>query len=111
MGMNEQNLSEYLVKCPTCQTQTKMICEESSPVVVICEGCERALVMHENKLFTVPVRLMLDLMRVHRVRSCGNIVATKISDEAQSMLSDKKITGLHDLLQSDVDVLDIIRSL
>jgi len=107
----EQEMSEYLVKCPTCQTQTKMVCEESSPVMVVCAGCERILVMHQNRLFTVPMSTMIKIMRQHRVRPCGNIVASKLSHEAKDIISDKKLSDLRDLLEQDVDVLDFLRSL
>lgn len=109
--MYDGEMSEYLVKCPTCQTQTKMVCEEASPVMVICAGCQRVLVMHQNRLFTVPVSAVTRLMRLHRVRPCGNITATKLSAEAKSLVNTRSMEELHDLLERDVDVLDIIRSL
>jgi len=109
--MNEVEMSEYLVKCPTCQTQTKMVCEEASPVMIICAGCGRVLVMHQNRLFTVPVSAVTELMRLHRVRPCGNITATKLSAEAKDIVSTRSMEELHHLLQRDIDVLDIIRSL
>jgi hypothetical protein len=107
--MSNENMSEYLLKCPTCSTQTKMVCEESSPVIIVCQGCGRALIMHQNRLFTVPVPFMVSLMRKHRFKVCGNVVATKLSDEAQSMLGERKLSELHDALQGDIDVLDVIR--
>lgn len=107
--MGNESMSEYLLKCPTCATQTKMVCEESSPVIIVCQGCGRALVMHQNRLFTVPVPYMVSLMRKHQVKVCGNVVATKLSDEAQSKLGERKLSELHDALQGDIDVLDVIR--
>jgi len=107
--MDKENMSEYLVKCPTCATQTKMACEESSPVIIVCQGCGKALVMHQNRLFTVPVPFMLELMRRHRVKVCGSVIATKISDEAQSLMSDRRLSDLHNALQGDEDVLDVIK--
>lgn len=109
--MNDVEMSEYLVKCPTCQTQTKMVCEDSSPVMVVCAGCERVLVMHQNRLFTVPIDAVIRIMRLHKVRPCGNITATKLSDEAKGLLNHRSMEELHVLLQKDVDVLDIIRGL
>jgi len=109
--MDEENMSEYLVKCPTCATQTKIVCEEASPVIIVCQGCGRALVMHQNRLFTVPMSYMVGLMRSHKVRSCGNVVATKISDEAQSMVDDRSMERLHDILERNVDASDIIKEL
>jgi len=109
--MSEQEMSEYLVKCPTCQTQTKMVCEESSPVMIVCGGCDRVLVMHQNRLFTVPMSSVLNIMRQHKVRSCGNVIATKISHGAVDVINEKKMTDLHDLLEQEVDVLDFLRSL
>lgn len=104
-------MGEYLLKCPTCSTQTKMVCEESSPVIMVCQGCGRVLVMHQNRLFTVPVPFMLELMRSHKTRVIGNIVATKISDEAQEMIDDRKIMELRNALEADVDVADVIKRL
>lgn len=104
-------MSEYLVKCPTCQTQTKIVCEEASPVMIVCAGCHRVLIMHQNRLFTVPISAVTKIMRLHRVRPCGNITATKLSAEAKNFVNTESMEKLHDLLQKDVDVLDIIRSL
>jgi len=108
-NMVNEDMSEYLLKCPTCSTQTKMICEESSPVIMVCQGCGRVLVMHQNRLFTVPVKFMLSLMRKHRTRVIGNIVATKISDEAERLMDDRKMQDLLNVLEDDQDVLDVIR--
>jgi hypothetical protein len=108
--MANEDMGEYLLKCPTCATQTKVVCEEDvGPVIMVCQGCSRTLVMHQNRLFTVPVETMVEIMRRHRVRVCGNIVATKLSDEAQVMVDDRKISELHKALESNDDVLDVIR--
>lgn len=107
--MDNENMSEYLLRCPACATQLKLICEESSPVIVVCQGCGKAIVMHQNRLFTVPVPFMVELMRRHRVKVCGNIVATKISDEAQSKMSDQRLSELHKALEGSEDVIDVIR--
>jgi len=111
MANNDEEMSEYLLKCPTCSTQTKMVCEESSPVIIVCRGCGRVMVMHQNRLFTVPIPYMVALMRSHKVRVCGNIVATKISDEAQVMVEERRISELHKALEGKEDVLDVMKRL
>lgn len=108
--MESENMGEYLLKCPTCGSQTKLLCREDvEPVVMVCQGCGRALIMHQNRLFTVPLMSMVNLMRDHRVKVCGNIVATKLSDEAQSMVEDRRLSELRHALEGNEDVLDIIR--
>jgi hypothetical protein len=52
---------------------------------------------------------MLELMRRHKVKVCGNVIAAKLSEEAQTMIDEKKISELHKALQGDCDVLDVIR--
>lgn len=67
--------------------------------------------MHQNRLFTVSVPFVVSLMRSHRTRVIGNIVATKISDEAQSMVEDKRLSDLHKALEGEKDVLDVLENL
>ncbi len=67
--------------------------------------------MHRNRLFTVSVPFVVSLMRSHRTRVIGNIVATKISDEAQSMVEDKRLSDLHKALEGEKDVLDVLENL
>lgn len=104
-------LSECRVTCPNCLTQVRVVSEMVSPVIVCCTGCERAVVIGSNVVFTLPFEYVNDLMKKHPIRYCGNILGSQVSNAAKQLISTDKINKLHSLLEQKLDVKDFINKI
>lgn len=104
-------ISGYRITCPTCSSQVRVVTEMVSPVIVYCKGCERALVLGKNDIFTLPFEYINNLMKKHPVRCCGNVLDTRLSRAAKQLISTDKISKLHSLLEQKLDVKDFINKI
>lgn len=104
-------IGEYIVKCPNCLTEVRIVAEMISPIMVYCEGCERALVLSNSVLFTLPFESVMDLIKIHPIRHCGNVLQTQVSRKAKQLISSEKINQLHDLLSERLDVKDFLNKI
>lgn len=104
-------IGEYLIKCPHCLTEIKMVSEMLSPIMVYCKGCDRTIVMHNNTIFTLPFEFVYNLVKTHKVRTCGNIMTTTISKNAKQVINKDKIEDLQQLLSQPLDVQDFLKKI
>lgn len=104
-------IGEYIIKCPNCLTEVHIVAEMISPVMVYCGGCERALILSNNVIFTLPFEFVSELSKNHPVRHCGNVLHTQVSRKAKQLISSEKINQLHDLLSERLDVKDFINKI
>lgn len=104
-------IGEYIVKCPNCATEVRLVAEMISPVMIYCEGCERALVLSNNIIFTLPFEYVKSLTDQYRIRYCGNVLSTQVSRSAKQLINKDKISELHNLLEQRLDVKDFIKKI
>lgn len=104
-------IGEYVVKCPNCATEVRLVAEMISPVMIYCEGCERALVLSNNIIFTLPFEYVRSLTDRYRIRYCGNVLSTQVSRSARQLINTDKINELHNLLEQRLDVKDFIKKI
>lgn len=104
-------LSEYRVTCPKCSTQVRVVSEMVSPVMIYCTGCERAVIISRNTVFTLPFEYVSKLLKEHSIRYCGNVLGTQVSSAAKQLISTDKISKLHSLLEQKLDVKDFINKI
>ena len=104
-------IGEYVVKCPNCSTEVRLVAEMISPVMVYCNGCERALVIGNNLIYTLPFEYVRALVKKHPIRHCGNVLSTQVSNTAKQLISSEKINQLHYLLGQKLDVKDFINKI
>lgn len=100
---------EYHVRCPACNTESRIVTEEANPIIHLCMGCERGIVLHNNSIYTVGRDFLLHIMRRHKTKRCGNVVASHLSSTAKGLVTSRKIGELHDLLEKDIDVKDFLK--
>lgn len=104
-------IGEYLIKCPNCLTEVKMISEMISPIIVYCNGCDRSMVLWNDSIFTLPFDFVSELISKHDIRACGNIISTEVSPIAKELINKNKISELHQLLAQPLDVKDFIKKI
>jgi hypothetical protein len=102
---------EYRIKCPKCNSNLMIVTEAISPVIVPCQGCEDAIVILNNTVFTVSYKYIRELSDKYRVRMCGRVLGSQISNKAMKILTDNKINELHLLLEQPMDVNDFIKKI
>lgn len=105
------NVSQYLIKCPHCQSETQLIAEESNPIIFLCRGCSRSVVVHNNTVFTVSEGFVKKLTKKYRSVACGRILASRVSEDIGEPITTDKIQALHEILEKPMDVKDIIKNM
>lgn len=106
-----QVIGEYLIKCPNCLTEVRLVAEMVSPVMIYCPGCNRAMVLGNNVIFTVPFEYVSKLADTYKIRHCGNVLSTQVSPVAKQLINENKIGELRDLLEQKLDVQDFIKKI
>lgn len=101
-------IGEYIVKCPNCSTDIRLVAEMVSPVMIYCGGCDRTVILSNDIIFTLPFEFVSKLVEKHRIRHCGNVLSTQVSKVAEQLISHNKISELHSLLAQKLDVRDFI---
>jgi hypothetical protein len=104
-------IGEYYIKCPSCETQIKLVAEMVSPVMICCQGCGKAIVISNSIIFNIPFEFVSELISEYGMRSCGNVLGTQISPIAMELINPKKIDELHELLEQPLDVKDFIKKI
>lgn len=104
-------VAEYLIKCPRCHSETRLVAEESNPLIFCCRGCSRSIVVHNNAVFTVSEDYVLKLVRRYKAKACGRILASKVSEDAKKEITRDRIKELHNLLEDPMDVRDFIKKI
>lgn len=102
---------KYGIICPKCGSRSEVVAEEANPFLIECNGCERYIVIHGKRVYTVSKEYVYDIMMNHKLMICGHITDYQISRIAQNIASKNEIGELHDLLEEDMDVSDFIRKL
>jgi hypothetical protein len=102
---------QFVIKCPECSTSTTLIAYESNPLIFECQGCHKGVVMQGIKLYTVSPKYVTKIVKNYKTLTCGRVLASVISDEAKSLITDEKIKDLQTILDSSQDVSDIIKNL
>lgn len=102
------NVAEYLVKCPVCRSEIRLVAEESNPIVFSCYGCNRSVVLHNNRVFTVDRSYFKKLLARYPSKACGRILCSKVSEEAGRLITEDKIEVLHNLLEGSRDVKEFL---
>jgi hypothetical protein len=104
-------IGEYVVKCPNCLTEVRLVAEMVSPIMVYCPGCGRTVVLSHNAVYTLSHEFVMKLSQQQGVRLCGNVLSTQVSSTAKQLISDDKIKELHELLGQKLDVKDFIKKI
>jgi hypothetical protein len=104
-------IGEYIVRCPNCLTEVRLVAEMVSPIMIYCQGCERTVILSNNIIFTLPFEYVTELTEKHGVRHCGNVLSTQVSRVARQLINKNKISELHNLLEQRLDVQDFIRKI
>jgi len=102
---------EYQIKCPSCNTETRVVTEDVDPMMFQCKGCGRSVVMQNNSVYTVSEHFTKRVMNQHRVKPCGQLIAHRISEKAKELVNKGNINNLHDLLNENMDVNEFIKRL
>jgi hypothetical protein len=102
------NIAEYLIKCPHCSTETRLVSEEANPIIFHCWGCERSIVIHNSTVYTVSEEYAKELVRHYKSKACGKIMATKVSENVQKNITGESIQELKKLLEMPMDVREFI---
>ena len=104
-------VSEYLIRCPSCSSETHVVAEESNPLIFRCNGCSRNVVLHNSLVFTVSEDYVLELVKRYKSKVCGRVLFSKVSTQAKDSITDGKIQELHRLLTKPMDVRDFIKKI
>lgn len=104
-------IGEYIIVCPNCHTEVRLLAEMVSPVILYCNGCGRSVVLCENVIFTLPFEYIEELAGKHPIRFCGDIISTQISEVAEELINSDKIEELQNLLSQRLDVQDFINKI
>ena len=104
-------LLELLIRCPFCNTETRLIAEESGLVMFSCQGCTKGVVLQGNAVYNVSDKFVSRIVKRHKTRQCGQVIGSKLSKKSKDLLSLDKINRLHDLLQEKEDVADFLKKL
>jgi len=104
-------IGEYVIKCPNCSTEVRLVAEMVSPIMIYCQGCERTMILSNNIIFTLPFEYVSELTKNHGTRSCGNVLSTQVSKVAKQLINGEKITELRNLLEQRLDVQDFIKKI
>jgi transposase-like protein len=105
------NIAEYLIKCPVCYSETKLVAEESNPLIYHCSGCNRSVVIHNNSVFTVSEEYTKKLVRRYKSKACGRVLAYQVSEDAKKFITEEKIKDLQKMLTLNMDVKDFVGTL
>jgi hypothetical protein len=104
-------IGEYIVTCPNCSTEVRLVAEVVTPIMFYCHGCDRTLVLTHDSMFTLPFEFVKELTEKHGVRLCGNVLSTQLSKAAKQLINKDKISELHNLLDQKLDVQDFIKKI
>lgn len=110
---------KFRIRCPNCETDTLLVCLESSPIIYECNCCGRYVVAQERQLFSVKKSFFLEISKKYNVKYCGQVVAHMVNGEFLSgkskeegkEITESDIQKLHDLLVKAKDASDIIENL
>jgi len=104
-------IGEYIIKCPNCSTEVRLVAEMVSPIMIYCLGCERTMILSNNIIFTLPFEYVSNLTKNHGIRHCGNVLSTQVSKVAKQLINGEKISELRNLLEQRLDVQDFIKKI
>jgi len=104
-------IGNFIVRCPCCSTETRLVIEMISPVMVYCSGCNRSIIIQNGIIYTLPADYVHELLKKYKVRACGRIIGADISEQAKKMITSDKISELRDLLSKPMDVRDFLRKI
>jgi len=104
-------LFEFLIKCPVCNSETKVIAYESNPLIFECGGCRKNVVMQGTNLYTVSNECVSKITKSHKTLPCGQVVSTKLSEEAKNVITKEKVDFIKAALYSSNDVNDFLNSI
>lgn len=102
---------EYLIKCPYCFSDTKVVLERANPVMYMCHGCRRVIVIQGKIIYTMPYETVRDILDKYPNKTCGRLLGSYVSPIAKEKLKEKKTVDLHALLEQNIDVNDFIKKL
>ena len=55
-------IMEFKIRCPACETETKIVAHEANPIIFSCTGCHKTVVMQGSRVYTVSTDYMKHLM-------------------------------------------------
>jgi hypothetical protein len=105
------DIMEYLIKCPFCYSETKIVMETITPVVYTCKGCNRCVIILGNVIYTVSYEFAKKLFKKYGYRQCGKLVDMKVSSIAETLTEVERVQQLKKLLDQKMDVADFIKKL
>lgn len=102
---------QYVIRCPTCFSETAYIAEKVFPQFFMCNGCQRFVVLHGTCVYTVTRECVERILSIVPLKVCGKLNGCKMSKLAKNIDESQKIVDLHKLLSVDMDVNDFIKKL
>lgn len=102
---------EYLIKCPNCLSETRLLAEESNPLIFHCHGCERGVVVHGNVVYTVSQDFLEGLLNRFRSKPCGRLIAARLSEDSEQLITKRRIEQMQNLLDQSKDVSEFIKKI
>jgi len=104
-------ISEYLIKCPNCLSETRLVAEESNPLIFHCHGCERSVVVQGNVVYTVSQDFLEGLINRFRSKPCGRVISARLSESSEELITNRKIHQMQNLLEQSKDVSEFIKKI
>ena len=101
-------VAEFLIKCPACLSEIRLLAQEANPLMLFCSGCRRWVVIHGSVVYTVSGNFFKKLLDVAPVEECGNIFNMSVSEEAVERAQREE---LHKLLDQRMDVADFLKKI
>ena len=89
----------------------KLLTEDVNTLIIPCGGCDKSIVIQGDNLFTVNKKFVKKLFNKHKSNPCGKILITDLSDTAKSMITDNKISELHQILKDNCDISEFIKNI
>ena len=108
---NNTILCEYRIKCPECESEILVVTESVAIIVIPCQGCDNAIVLLNSSIFTVPLSYIKELASKYKIRMCGKILGAQISLNSKLLITDNKLSELHNLLEQPMDVSEFIKKI
>lgn len=102
---------ELAVKCPSCESVTKLLTKQADPVIFTCGGCGDSIIIQGEGVYTLKSKFIKRLIKKYKVSPIGQLLITDVSDTAKNMVTDSKIKVLQEILKENCDVNEFIKLL
>ena len=110
---------QYKIQCQNCQAETYLISLECNPIVYRCNSCNRVVVIHNDRAYTISDNFFIEMALIHNIKYCGQVIKCSQKSECKSYtkivkrerITESDIIKLHDFLDKNKDSSEIIDKL